>query len=516
MKTRIQSILIVLTFLFLGLLPQMQAVSPAPDGCYPGFTTAEGCNALKFVGSGAGNTGVGWYSLYSVGGGNYNTGVGAGTLVLNNGDSNTAVGTAAMLLNTGGTQNVAVGTDALVYNDGGDDNNAVGYFALFNNIDGTANSAFGTEALFKNIHGDSNTAIGNGALFNNDSTGAGLGNENTAVGALALFNNTDGDSNTAIGLDALYSNDTGSGNTAIGYRALYSNTEGLNTATGYQAMSNNTTGFSNTADGAFALMNNIAGEQNTAVGIGALQHNNNDFNTAVGAGALGANTAGFRNTAVGFEALADLTSGSDNIAIGLDAGSNLTSGEVGNIDIDNSGVPGENNTTRIGTLQSRTFIQGIHNAVVTGTSVVVSAAGQLGLAPSSQRFKTAMKRMDQASEAILALKPVTFRYKKEIDPAAMPQFGLVAEEVEKVNPDLVTRDAEGKPYTVRYDAVNAMLLNEFLKEHRAFVEEQHKVAQQQKEIDTLKAELKEQRSLIQKVSDKVELKRSTPQVVANK
>jgi hypothetical protein len=121
--------------------------------------------------------------------------------------------------------------------------------------------------------------------------------------------------------------------------------------------------------------------------------------------------------------------------------------------------------------------------------------------------------MDKASDALFALSPVTFRYKKEIDPTGKSQFGLVAEEVEKVNPELVVRDKEGKPYSVRYDQVNAMLLNEFLKEHRAFVEEQRKIVQQQKEIDALKGELKEQRSLIEKVSESVELKRSTPQVV---
>ena len=155
-----------------------------------------------------------------------------------------------------------------------------------------------------------------------------------------------------------------------------------------------------------------------------------------------------------------------------------------------------------------TFVAGIFNAAVTGNMVVVNSNGKLGVTASSARFKEAIKPMDKASETILALRPVTFRYKHELDPDGIPQFGLVAEDVEKVNPDLVARDDQGKPYTVRYEAVNAMLLNEFLKEHRT-------VQQQQKEIDALKAELKEQRAFIQAVNDKVELHNSAPQTVLN-
>jgi hypothetical protein len=187
----------------------------------------------------------------------------------------------------------------------------------------------------------------------------------------------------------------------------------------------------------------------------------------------------------------------------------LTTGD-NNIDIGNSGIPDEANTIRVGTqgTQKKTFIAGVSGAGVSGMAVKVNAAGQLGTAPSSARFKEAIKPIDKASETILALKPVSFRYKKEIDPERTPQFGLVAEEVDKVNPDLVARDAQGKPYAVRYDAVNAMLLNEFLKEHRT-------VQNQQKEIDALKAELKEQRAFIQRVSDKVELTKPAPQTVLN-
>src|SRR5207247_3236719 len=171
--------------------------------------------------------------------------------------------------------------------------------------------------------------------------------------------------------------------------------------------------------------------------------------------------------------------------------------------IGNDGVATESNTIRIGTqgTQTKTFMAGISGAGVTGVAVKVNAAGQLGTAPSSERFKDAIKPMDKASEAILSLKPVTFHYKKDLDPDGVPQFGLVAEEVEKVNPDLVARDEKGKPYTVRYDAVNAMLLNEFIKAHR-------QIDAQQKKIEALTAGL-------QKVSAQLELSKSAPQTVVN-
>jgi hypothetical protein len=238
---------------------------------------------------------------------------------------------------------------------------------------------------------------------------------------------------------------------------------------------NNTTANFNTADGFQALLANTTGTQNTAVGESAFKSNTTaNANTGVGFQVAFRNTTGGDNTAIGYHALLNNSTGSNNIALGANAGGNLTTGS-NNIDIGSSGGGGESNTIRIGTAQTRTFIKGVSGAAVTGTAVFVNAAGQLGVAPSSARFKDEIKPMDKASESILALKPVTFRYKKEIDPAGTPQVGLVAEEVEKVNPALVVRDKEGKPYSVRYDQVNAMLLNEFLKEHKAFVEEQRKV-----------------------------------------
>src|SRR5262249_34796488 len=203
------------------------------------------------------------------------------------------------------------------------------------------------------------------------------------------------------------------------------------------------------------------------------------------------------------------TTGSSNIALGANAGGNLTIGN-GNIDIGNAGVAAEANTTRVGTqgTQRRAFIAGISGSAVTGSPVVVNASGQLGVAASSERFKDEIKPIDKMSEAMLALKPVTFRYKKDIDPQGVPQFGLIAEDVEKVNPDLVVRDKDGKPYTVRYDAVNAMLLNEFLKEHKTVQELKTTVVEQQKQIDALTAGL-------QKVSAQLELSKAAPQTVLN-
>jgi Chaperone of endosialidase len=368
------------------------------------------------------------------------------------------------------------------------------------------NTAEGTDALFSLTTGTDNSAIGFDALYSNTT-----GDSNTATGSAALMSNTTGIRNTANGFAALSSNTTGNRNTATGRAALGNNTTGNhNTADGHNALIFNSTGNDNTAIGTFALVFNTTGNQNTANGYGAMLFNTTgNQNTGAGYFAVYQNTTGNNNTGDGYSALLNNTTGVGNIALGSFAGSNLTTGD-NNIDIGNPGVVDEANTIRIGTqgTQAKTFIAGISDAGVAGVAVKVNAAGQLGIPPSAARFKNEIKPMDKASETILALKPVSFRYKKEIDPEGIPEFGLVAEEVEKVNPDLITRDRKGKPYTVRYDAVNAMLLNEFLKEHRT-------VQEQQKEIDALKAELKEQRTLIQKVNDKVELHKPAPQTVVN-
>ena len=300
------------------------------------------------------------------------------------------------------------------------------------------------------------------------------------------------------------------GNTAEGERALFNLTTGVgNTAVGFEALFDNTNGHANTATGGQALWNNTSGEANTATGRSALVRNTTgDANTATGAGALADNTTGGSNTATGVQALYRSTGGG-NIALGFQAGVNLTTGG-NNIDIGNPGVAGESNKIRIGTqgMHNGTFIAGISGVAGTGNHVVINAMGKLGVAASSARFKEEIKPMDKASEAIHALKPVTFRYKEELDPEGIPQFGLVAEEVEKVNPNLIVRDADGKAYTVRYDAVNAMLLNEFLKEHKTVQEQGAIIARQQKQIEVLTAGL-------QKVSAQLDLNKPASRTVLN-
>src|SRR2546430_2586387 len=245
-------------------------------------------------------------------------------------------------------------------------------------------------------------------------------------------------------------------------------------------------------------------------------------NTAHGFEALYCNTTCNHNTATGQYALFSNTTGSNNIALGFGAGGNLTTGS-NNIDIGNAGLlAGESKRIRIGQagIQTRTFIAGISGATVAGgVGVIVGSNGQLGTVVSSERFKDVIKPMDKASEAILALKPVTFHYKKELDPDGIPQFGLVAEEVEKVNPALVARDEQGKVCTVRYEAVNAMLLNEFLEEHRTVGALQASFAQQQKDFQATAAhQQKEIEALtagLQKVSAQVEVSKAAPQTVLN-
>jgi hypothetical protein len=358
-----------------ALLPTAQAVSPPPDGGYPGGNTAEGQDALFSLASGTFNTAVGWLSLASITTGNLNTGVGAGTLVLNTGDENTASGAGALLSNTSGFGNTANGSFALV----------------------------------------SNT----------------IGNRNTAVGSNALSSDTAGNSNTAIGHDALSSNDTGNNNTAVGREALLSN---------------------------------ITGESNVAIGRGALSNS----------------TTGVSNLALGIDAGNQVTTASNVIAIGHTGADVSDTAWIGNV----YGVTTQSGTT---------------------APVIVSDTGQLGTVASSERFKKDIATMEKASEAILSFRPVTFHYRT--DATNTPQFGLVAEEVAKVNPALVLPDKEGKPYAVRYDAVNAMLLNEFLKEHRK-VEQltkafESKLAEQHRQIEALTERL-------QKVNAQLESNKAAP------
>jgi len=400
--------------------------------------------------------------------------------------------------------NTFFGDDPLVSNTTGVANTAIGSAALQNNTTGSFNTAVGSGALFDNQTGLSNTAIGFQTLVDN------IGSNNTATGSQALWRNTTGNNNNAYGETALMSNTTGPFNNAFGNGALASNTTGdRNTAIGEGAMTTSTTGYQNTAVGVSALRNNSTGFYNVAIGQDACNLNGSGSgNTGVGWQALLSNRAN-NSTAVGMDALVHST-GSNNVGLGVNAGANLTAGNF-NIDIGAPGVAGESRRIRIGTAgtQNATFIVGIRGATVpSGVGVIVGPNHQLGTVQSSKRFKEAIKPMDKASEAILALKPVTFRYKKELDPDKIPQFGLIAEEVEKVNPDLVARDEEGKIMSVRYEAVNAMLLNEFLKEHQRVQELEANAARQQKQIDALTAGL-------QKVSAQLEMSKAAPQSVVN-
>jgi len=395
MKKTAESILLILSLVCIGLLPNVQAVSPSPDGGYLGGNTAEGQDALLSLTSGLYNTAAGLYSLRALTGGSFNTAIGAGALLLNTANENTAIGAGALLNNTTGAPNTAIGESA-----------------LFFNTTGNANTATGANALVNNVNGDSNTANGNGALASNTT-----GNFNAAFGASALLNNTIGGRNTAIGRSALSLN----------------------------------------------------------------------------------------------------TTGNFNIALGQGAGSRLTTGDS-NIDIGAFGFPGESATIRIGEGQTKTFIDGIRGAtVVGGTPVVIDGSGQLGTIVSSKRFKKEIQPMEKASEAILALKPVTFLYKS--DATNTPQFGLIAEEVAEVNPDLVVRDENGDIYTVRYDAVNAMLLNEFLKAHRKAQEQEATITELKKDfratVAQLTARLDEQATQIQKARVQMEASKAAPQTVAN-
>ncbi len=397
-------------------------------------------------------------------------------------------------------------------------NNGEGIGVLVSRTTGVWNTGTGFEALSQLTGGNQNTATGLRALTNDTNGGF-----NTATGVYSLFSNTSGFFNSATGAYSLAHNTDGTQNTANGYGALYFNTADFNTATGFAALYKNTIGFSNTANGYLALFSNTTGDSNTAVGQAALYYDTiGGFNTAIGYFALVNNTTLGTNTAVGAFALENAT-GCCNTALGEDAGSDLTTGN-NNIDIGYAvfGVAGESDTIRIGNSNiSATYINGISGQTAAGgAAVFVNSNGKLGTLTSSARFKDEIKPMDTASEAILALRPVSFRYKKEIDPQCIPQFGLVAEEVEKVNPDLVLRDAEGKPYTVRYEQINAMLLNEFLKEHRKVEEQQATIAELKKDLRAtvahLTARLEEQAAQIQKVGAQLEVSKPAPRTVLNK
>jgi hypothetical protein len=382
---------IVLALLYMGLLPEAQAVSPPPDGGYPGGNTAEGQSALLSLTSGIYNTAIGLFSLTRNTEGKFNTATGAGTLLVNTADRNTATGAGALLSNT-------------------------------------------------------------------------IGVSNTADGAFALFSNTTGNSNTAIGLNALLGNTEGSNNTANGIATLSSNTTGnANTADGFEALGSNTIGGGNAAAGSVALFSNTTGSNNTACGRAALSNN----------------TSGSHNTALGNETGDSVTTANNVICIG-------------------DGVSGQN-------VSNCCYIGNIWNQSGGTQAVYVNSDGKLGAQVSSRRFKDEIRPMEQTSEVIYRLKPVSFRYKEEIEPTRPVGFGLIAEEVEEISPHLVTQGRDGQVNSVRYDVVNAMLLNEFLKEHRKVERMEATIAHQQEQIEALTAGL-------QKVTAQIEVSKPATKV----
>jgi trimeric autotransporter adhesin len=455
---------IALGLLSLSFSPKAQAVNPPPDGCYSNFTTAEGCDALNSLTTGAGNTALGWRSLFLNSTGSFNTGVGVAALVLNDADSNTAVGAAALLLNTTGTQNTAIGTAALV-NNAADDNTATGAFAL------TANTTGGT--------------------LETSVAGFDLG-PNTAIGSGALEMNVDASANTAVGYNALHNQVTGivlSGDPHLA----------ANTAVGFEALANLT---------------------------GTASGGNNAINTALGYQALADLTDGAANVAVGgragtgFPGGSGLTAGDGNTFVGYSAGDGLTSGSY-NIFIGWGKGPASD------TESNHTYIDNINFTSVSGggtdTVTIDLTTGLLGHLSSSRRYKEDINPMDKASETLYRLKPATYRYKKEIDRTQSLAFGLIAEEVADVNPELVAHNAQGQPESVHYEMVNAMLLNEFLKEHKKVQAQNQKIQEQETIITQLRnemgsviAQLKEQAAQIQKVSAHLEMSKPAAKVVVNK
>jgi len=439
---------------FVGLLPQIQAapeIVPQPDGCYPGFTTAEGCQALQNLTTGSANTGVGWRALFSAGASSFNTGVGAGTLVLNTADANTAVGAAALLLNSIGVQSVAVGAAALVFNNA-DDNTAVGY-----------------QALNSTVNAVTNVAVGTFAGQNNDSSGNGTADFNTAVGGFALRDNVNGARNTAVGAGALEPMLGGNDNTAVGELAgsNYTGTESNNVCIG--------SGTEGTAGESNAIR---IGEASTSGGITIA--NPSALANAISIGAS-MSTGGIQMlTLLGFA----------SVSIG-----------------DNFSTTAGASSCFVGGIFNQTPVAGSH-AVVVGPNNKLSDATL-----SSRKFKKDIAPIDKLSEGVLALRPVTFHWKS--DNTNEPEFGLVAEEVADVNLDWITRNPQGEVTGVRYETIPILLLNEFLKEHKKVEEQQANIAELRSTVGVLTAQLKEQAAQIQKVSAQIEASKPAPQIVAN-
>ena len=479
-----------------GLLPNAHATDI--ESALPNGNTADGVGVLTNLTTGAWNSGFGHQALLDLTTGNLNTATGLRALTSNNGDANTANGMMALFSNTSGVENVGVGAQALVFNDIGESNVASGTQALFANTSGSGNCAVGQWALAFNVAGDTSNAMGYGSLFNNDTTA------NNGFGFAALASNVTGPNNAAFGDLTLVLNVTASDNCAFGSQALLNNDSsnlGLgngNNAFGFQALTNNIDGETNGAFGTFALFSNVSGIWNNAFGFSALALSTGNFNTAFGDSAGATIATGNHNACFGEGAGNGIVTANNQIAINVPALGPFA-------DISNT-----------------CFIGSIYNQPVSDAGsaqdVYVDVNNVLGFLPSSQRFKHDITPMDKASEALYGLKPVTYKYNG--DKTARTQYGLIAEEVAKVAPDLVFRDKDGTIQTVRFEQVGAMLLNEFLKEHstveqlKSTVARQEAIiAQQAKGMEVLTAQLKEQGAQIQKVSAQLEVNKPAPQVV---
>ena len=459
----------------------------------------------NFSMTGQNNTGGGIWTLRSLSSGNANTANGAYSLSANtSGSSNTAIGTFALESNTTGSLNTATGVDALQKNVSGNNNTATGVQALFTNFGGNDNTATGAFALQANFFGTKNTATGSLALNKNTS-----GSNNTAHGWNALGSNTTGIRNTALGESAMFANTTGNDNTASGISALTVNTTGSgNTAAGATALLLNTTGSNNTAFGSLALGQGVAGSGNTALGKGALYNAGKTAtagNLVIGAsytiqttgttdfmlvGAANSNPGTiFVATGAGTGTGTVTGNASGNIAIGENTGGYLLTGNnnilIGNV----GGQSTESDTVRIGGSQTRLFLGGI-NVVASGAGLVTSG-GQIGILPSSGRYKENVADMANASSGLMALRPVTFKYNFDKNPAGRAQqYGLIAEEVAQVYPDLVTRAPDGKIETVMYQYLPPMLLNELQKQQRALAAQAAELAGARALMGELARELK--------------------------
>jgi hypothetical protein len=452
-------------------------------------------NPFASLTSGFSDTAVGDGALSAVTTGCCDSAFGRNALALNTGDRNTAVGEGALSANTSGSDNTAVGKSALVNTTGaaGSRNSGLGEEALRDNVGGSQNSAVGYQALSSNTSGTQNSAFGSGALAVDQTGGT-----NAAFGQNALHVSTVG-GDSAFGQNALAANTTGTANSAFGKGALAANMTGpSNTAVGNNALAANNPGDSNTAVGDSALDANTVGTDNSAVGASALTNETNaNFDTALGHLALEDVTTGDANDAVGDAALANVTSGHHNTAIGDSAGASLTIADSSNIDVGAFGVTGDNNTTRIGVdgtgngQQNKAFMAGVFEQNVTGAGTsavnVNTTTGQLGIAVSSHRFKRDIRRLGPRSGRLMALRPVSFRYKRRYaNGATARQYGLIAEQVARVDPNLVTYGRNGKPLTVAYQELPALELAQLQHQHAQLRRQRSRNRAQDKEIATLR------------------------------